>query len=205
MLSMNRLSTERRGQVIAALVEGNSIRATCRMTGVARNTVNRLLLDLGGVCADYLDRWVRNLDTTRIEADETWSFVYGKDRNLPDELRHEAGYGSVWTWVAIDADTKLIVSWLVGERSSTDCYVFLRDLRARLKNRVQLTTDGLGLYPPVIDALWRNGIDYAVMQKEYGSPPVEDQRRYSPAVCTAIDIRVMAGDPGPGPHFHVLR
>jgi len=194
---VNRLTTERRAQVLGCLVEGMSIRATVRVTGVAKNTIVKLLEDAGPAFADYMDGAFQNLDTKRVEADEIWSFCYAKQKNVPEEFQDTPGYGDVWTWVAIDADTKLIPSWLVGERTIQDCYTFLADLRSRLKpgQRIQLTTDGLGLYPPVVDSLWRNNIDYAVMVKEYGNAPEPDQRRYSPAVCTGIDVRVMAGDP----------
>lgn len=133
----------------------------------------------------------------RVEADEIWSFCYAKNKNVPDEFREEYGYGDVWTWTAIDADTKLIPSWLVGERTTEDCYTFLRDLRGRIKvgKRIQLTTDGFGSYPPVVDSLWRNGIDYAVIVKKYGNADVEEARRYSPAVCTGIDIHEICGTP----------
>jgi IS1 family transposase len=193
---MNRLSTEKRGQIIGLLCEGMSLRATSRLTGVARNTLNRLLLDLGEACAEYQDGALQNLDSTRIECDEIWAFCHAKDKNLPEDLRGEPGYGSVWTWTAIDADSKLICSWLVGERTLPDAYRFAVDLRSRLKNRVQLTTDGLGLYAIVIDGLFRNGIDYAVMQKTYGTP-VDDERRYAPAVCTGVEVRIISGDPDP--------
>jgi IS1 family transposase len=121
-------------------------------------------------------------------------------RNRPQEFRGTFGYGDVWTWVSIDADTKLIPSWLVGERTIEDCFTFLRDLRSRVRvgNRIQLTTDGLGMYQPVVDSLWRNAIDYAIVVKEYGSPPEEEARRYSPATCKSIDKRVIAGNPEAG-------
>jgi len=175
-----------------------SLRAINRVTGVARNTINSLLLDLGAAATEYQDRTLRNLDCQRIECDEIWSFVHAKDRNLPEKLRNEPGYGSVWTWTAIDADTKLVPSWLVGERTMRDAYEFLSDLKSRRKVgiRPQLTTDGLGIYPPVVDSLWRNSIDYATMQKEYGTA-IEDERRYSPAICTGVDVRIITGDPDP--------
>jgi len=196
---MNRLSIEKRAQVLACLCEGMSIRATVRITGAAKNTVVKLLADAGAAYADYQDGAFTNLDIKRVEADEIWAYCYSKQKNVPQEHRGTFGYGDVWTWVAIDADTKLVPSWLVGERTIQDCYVFLSDLRSRIRvgNRIQLTTDGLGVYPPVVDSLWRNGIDFATMVKEYASPPQEDQRRYSPAVCTSIDVRVIAGDPDP--------
>ena len=193
---MNRLSTERRAQVIGCLCEGMSIRATVRVTGVAKNTIVKLLADLGEAAAEYMDGVFQNLDVHRVEADEIWSFCYSKQKNVPEEFRDTPGYGDVWTWVAIDADTKLVPSWLVGERTTRDCYVF-PDLKSRIKvgNRIQLTTDGFGSYPPVVDALWRNAIDYATIVKEYTSATKEEARRYSPATCTSIQKNVIAGNP----------
>jgi IS1 family transposase/lambda repressor-like predicted transcriptional regulator len=194
---MNRLSTEQRAQVIGCLVEGMSMRAIARTTGVARNTIDKLLNDLGEACAEYQDATLTNLDVKRIEADEIWSFCYAKQKNVPEEFVDTPGYGDVWTWVAIDADTKLVPSWLVGERTTQDCWVFLSDLKSRLlpNARIQLTTDGFGSYPPVVDALWRNSIDYAQIVKEYASPTAEDARKYSPSTCTSIQKNVIAGDP----------
>src|SRR4051794_11930308 len=136
---MNRLSTEQRKQVIAALVEGNSIRATCRMTGVAKGTVTKLLVDLGTVCSIHQDRLLRDLPCERVQCDEIWSFVYAKQKNVPEAKKGEAG--DVWTWVGMDADTKLVVSYLVGSRGVDEARAFMADLASRLRNRVQLTTD----------------------------------------------------------------
>ena len=195
MFSMNRLTTEKRGQIVGLLTEGMSIRAISRVTGVARNTVDKLLVDLGTACADFQDAALRNLDIDRVEADEIWAFCYAKAKNVPEDFRGTPGFGDVWTWVAIDANTKLIPSWLVGERTMEDCYTFLADLRDRMLpgQRIQLSTDGLGLYPPVVDSLWRDGIDYAQIIKEYGNADTE--HRYSPAVCTSIQKRQVTGDP----------
>src|SRR5438876_446255 len=139
---MNRLSRGERAQIIRALVEGNSIRSTARMTGAARNTITTLLVELGAACAAYQDKVLRNLDSTRIECDEIWAFCYAKARNVPEQHRDEFGYGDVWTWTAIDPDTKLVPSWLVGQRDGSDATAFLLDLASRLRGRVQLTTDG---------------------------------------------------------------
>ncbi len=199
MVSMNRLSTERRGQVIGGLVEGMSIRAITRTTGVAKNTVTKLLVDLGEACAEYMDGEFQNLDCNIIECDEIWSFCYSKQKNIPDEHRGEYGYGDVWTWTAIDAETKLVPSWLVGERTTEDCFTFLTDLRSRLLpgKRIQITSDGFGAYPVVIDALWRDNVDYAQIIKEYKNPTEEERRKYSPASCKVIDINVLNGEPDP--------
>src|SRR5215208_6917574 len=145
-MSMNKLSTQRRAQIIAALVEGNSIRATCRMTGTAKGTVLRLLVALGEVCSIYQDEVLRDLPCRRIECDEIWSFCHAKAKNVPEEHQGQLGYGDVWTWTAICADTKLVPCWLVGERNSTDAAAFIDDLAGRLAYRVQLTIDGLRAY-----------------------------------------------------------
>ncbi len=196
---MNRLSVEQRAQVVGLLVEGMSIRAVSRATGVARNTVDKLLGDLGQAAVDYMDAAMRNLDTKRVECDEIWSFCYSKQKNVPEDFQGTPGYGDVWTWVAIDADTKLIPTWLVGERTTEDCYTFLRDLKSRLRpgTRIQLTTDGFKSYPPVVDALWQDRIDYAQMIKDYTDPPAEERRRYSPATCKVVEVNVLSGDPDP--------
>ena len=145
---MNRLSVERRAQVIGCLCEGMSVRATVRLTGVAKNTIVKLLAELGEACADFADGAFQNLDISRVEADEIWSFCYAKQKNVPEEFVGTPGYGDVWTWTAIDADTKLIPSWLVGERTREDCFTFMADLKSRIRvgNRIQLTTDGHRLY-----------------------------------------------------------
>jgi len=195
---VNRLSTERRAHIVGCLVEGMSLRATSRITGAARNTLDKLLLDLGEAAADYQDRTLRNLRCARLELDEIWAFVHGKDKNLPEHLKNEPGYGSVWCWTAIDSDTKLIPTWLVGDRSRADAFAFFADLRARVRPgyRVQITTDGLSHYADVIEPLWRCSVDFAQMIKTYAVPP-DDDRRYSPPVCTGVDVRVVTGDPDP--------
>src|SRR5205085_9157965 len=151
MVSMNRLTTARRAQVIGALVEGNSIRATVWMTGAAKNTVTKLLVDLGAACADYQDRVLRDLPCKTIQCDEIWSFCYAKQKNVPEEHKGTFGYGDIWTWTAIDADTKLVPAWLVGERTYEDAVAFLLDLQKRLANDIQLTTDGYHVYLAAVD------------------------------------------------------
>ncbi len=147
MVSMNRLSNEKRAQVVRCLVEGNSIRATVRMTGVAKNTIVKLLADIGAACAEYHDEHVRNVKSRRIQCDEIWAFVGMKQKNVPEEKKGQFGLGDVWTWTAIDADTKLVPSWLVGLRDGTYAAAFISDLASRLAHRVQLTTDGHKPYP----------------------------------------------------------
>jgi IS1 family transposase len=193
---MNRLTTEKRRQVIASLVEGNSIRATVRMTGVARNTVTKLLVDMGTVCSVHQDRVMRDLTCERIQCDEIWAFCYSKQKNVPEDKRGEFGYGDVWTWVAIDADTKLVPTYHIGARDLQDAYAFMDDLAPRLRNRVQLTTDGLRVYLNAVDASFKGGIDYAQLVKLYGSEAV-GPGRYSPPVCLAAIPQRVRGNPDP--------
>jgi IS1 family transposase len=193
---MNRLTIEDRTRVVASLVEGNSIRATVRMTGVAKNTVAKLLVDLGAVCSDYQDRVMQDLPCSRIECDEIWSFCYSKDRNVPKEKRGEFGYGDVWTWVAIDAETKLVPSFHIGSRDAEDAFALMRDLAKRLRYRVQLTTDGHKSYLAAVRGAFRDEIDYAQLVKTYGPEPA-GSHRYSPQVCTSIGTKKVSGDPDP--------
>ena len=143
---MNTLKKEKQRQVVAALVEGNSIRATCRMTGVAKGTVLKLLVDLGKACAEYQDKTLRNLACSKIQCDEIWAFVYAKDKNVPKDKKGQFGYGDVWTFTALDAESKLILTWHIGIRNIEDATIFMKDLAGRLKNKVQLTTDGHKMY-----------------------------------------------------------
>jgi IS1 family transposase len=196
MVSMNRLTTEKRAQIIGALVEGNSIRATCRMTGAAKNTVTKLLVDVGQAAADHQDGVLRDLPCTVVEADEIWSFCYAKQKNVPEDFKDTPGYGDVWTFTAICADTKLVPAWLVGERTGDDADVFLRDLAARMASRIQLSTDAHRMYESTVGPAFRQKVDWAQLQKHYASDPA-DERKYSPAVCTGSKIRVLKGDPDP--------
>jgi IS1 family transposase len=195
MVSMNRLSTERRGQVVSLLCEGMSIRAIVRVTGVAKNTVVKLLVDLGQATSEYQDAQLRNLTCQRIECDEIWSFCYAKQKNVPVEHRDTFGYGDVWTWTAIDSDTKLVPSWLVGERNLADAYTFIADLESRLRGRIQLTTDGLRLYLDVVDVLLRDKVDYTVLHKLYTEPGMGENGTYKPARCIGIEKRPVMGEP----------
>ena len=191
---MNRLSRTERAQIIRALVEGNSIRSTSRITGAARNTITTLLVDLGRACSAYQNRFLRDLPSTRIECDETWAFCYAKARNVPEEKRDEFGYGDVWTWVALDPDTKLVPSWLVGRRDADDAMAFIGDLRPRLRNRVQITTDGHRPYIEAIERAFGKDVDYAMLVKEYGADPAEE-RRFSPPVVLSERVYVIQGAP----------
>lgn len=191
---MNKLSTDKRIQVVSALVEGNSIRATVRMTGVAKNTVSKLLVDLGHACEAYQGETLRDLPCQRLQVDEIWAFCHNKERNTAPEHEGILGYGDVWTFTALDADTKLIPTWLVGERTAWWATAFMRDLAGRLANPVQLTTDGHKMY---LNAVWDAfGIDinYAMLIKHYGED-VQAEKRYSPAICTGTDTRRIIGEP----------
>jgi IS1 family transposase len=192
MFSMNRLNSRERGQIIRALVEGNSLRSTVRITGFALNTITKLLREIGAACAAYQDVTLRDLPATRIECDEIWEFVYAKERNVPDEHEGEYGYGDVWTWVALDPDTKLVATWLVGRRDGADA--FLADLAPRLRNRVQITTDGHRPYIEAVEAAFGRDVDYAMLIKTYGADPSEE-RRFSPPVVLSEDVRIVRGDP----------
>lgn len=164
---MNRLSFERRCSVIQALVEGNSIRGTERITGVVKKTILKLLRDVGRVAEAYQDRVLRDLPCRLIQADELWTFVYSKRRNIPPEREGQFGFGDVWTWVAMDAETKLVVTWWNGQRTAEDAVAFMRDLAPRLRNRVQLTTDGLSFYPYAVDIAFGGDVDYGTTIKDF--------------------------------------
>ena len=192
---MNKLSQERRVQVVKALVEGNSINGTVRMTGVAKNTILKLLADLGSACLDYQEMTLRNLSLHYIECDEIWEFCYAKEKNVPTAHKGEFGYGDVWTWTAIDGETKLVPCWHVGGRDGENAWDFIVNLRSRLANRVQLTTDGHKTYLEAVEGAFGADVDYAMLIKVYGQSPTEGQRRYSPPECIATNKQVIQGDP----------
>ncbi len=194
MFSMNRLSTAKRAQIVAMMTEGNSLRAITRMTGASINTVSKLLVDLGTACAEYHDANVRGLSTKRVEADEVWTFCYARRENVPAELKGTLGFGDVWTWVGMDADSKLVVSWTCGRRDADTGYEFMHDLASRLKHRVQLTTDGLHAYLVATDSAFGTDIDYARLIKVYGSDP-NSERRYAPPICIKSTTEIVSGAP----------
>src|SRR5437660_2531665 len=192
---MNCLDNETRAKVISCLIEGCSIRATVRMTGVAKNTVVKLLADIGCACASYHNRSVRNLKVRRLQADEIWCFVGAKAKNVRAEKKLE-GWGDIWTWVGIDADTKLVVSYLVGGRDGGWATEFMEDCASRIRNRVQITTDGHKAYLEAVEDAFGADIDYAQLQKIYGASG-ENETRYSPAKCIGCDMKVVSGNPDP--------
>lgn len=193
----NRLSTADRVAVVGALVEGNSIRSTVRLTGVAKNTVTKLLVALAAACSKYQDKTLRNLPCKRVQCDEIWSFCYAKKKNVTEAISQaHPDAGDVWTWTALDSDSKLIVSYLVGGRDLFTAREFMRDVAYRLANRVQLTTDGHKPYLAAVDYAFGTEIDYAQLVKYYG----EDQnaeKRYSPAICTGCEKVEITGSPDP--------
>jgi IS1 family transposase len=192
---MNKLSSDKREQVIRSLVEGNSINSTCRITGVAQMTVLKLLGDVGTACADLHNRWFRDLPCERVQVDEMWSFCGMKAKNVPVEKRATFGFGDVWTWIAIDADTKLVISWLVADRSQTSAIQFVRDLASRLANRVQLSSDGYAPYTLAVRGVFADAVDYAQVVKVFSDPVKEDRRRYSPSRFISEEIHKLIGDP----------
>jgi IS1 family transposase len=196
---MRRLSLEKRVQVLSALVEGNSIRATVRMTGAAKDTVTKLLCDVGDACDRYLDENLRNLTCVRVQCDEIWAFCHAKERNLKPQYRDRDEYGDVWTWTAIDPDTKLVVSYLVGKRSWLFARRFMIDLADRIKSYVQLTTDGLGMYKENVKYAFKHRVDYGTEVKVFGFEGTEIQpdRKYSPSIVTELKRSRVFGAPDP--------
>jgi IS1 family transposase len=192
---MNRLSRDKQAQIVAALIEGNSIRATARMCDVDKETVMKLQVSAGFACAEYQDKVMRGLTCKRVQCDEIWAFVGAKDKNVPADKQGKFGYGSVWTWVAIDADTKLIPSFTVGNRDAASARMLIEDLASRLKTRIQLTTDGLRAYAEAVEGAFGADIDYAMLIKTYESS--QEETRYSPAVCTSCEQKPMMGNPDP--------
>ncbi len=193
---MNQLPTAKPVAIIAALVDGVGINATTRMTNVSKPTVLKLLVDLGAACAAHQDRTIRNLKVRRGQVDEIWQFVYAKAKNVPAEKQGEFGYGDVWTWVAIDADTKLVPSWRIGSRDAGTAYELMTDLANRVRTRIQLTTDGHRAYLDAVESAFGSEIDYAMLQELYGSTP-ENETRYSPSRIIDMRSEVIRGAPDP--------
>jgi len=194
---MNQLSSAERASVIKCLLEGCSIRSTVRMTGIAKKTVMRLQYEIGAACAKFHDTAVRSLNSKRVQCDEIWSFVYAKEKNVPEAKREHWGYGTVWTWTAIDADSKLVIAWYVGDRTLRSAIPFMDDVRSRLATRVQLTTDGHRPYLQATERAFNYQVDFAILEKLYGPDPLRPgaEARYSPARLKAINIIPICGYP----------
>ena len=192
---MNRLSTVKRVAVISALVEGCSVRSTSRLTGVAKGTILRLLAEVGTACAEYQHAAIRNVPARRVQIDEIWSFVGAKQKNVTPEMAAKGHAGDVWTFVAIEAQTKLVLSWLVGLRDPGCATDFMQDVAGRLKNRIQLTTDGHKMYLTAVEDAFGDNIDYSMLVKIYGSNDTE--KRYSPATCIGCIPQDVTGNPDP--------
>lgn len=194
--TMNKLPIEKRTQIISLLVEGNSIRSICRITDVSKNTVTKLLVDIGKACQQFHNDKVVGVKTERLQCDEIWSFVGCKEKT---KQSGGIGDGDVWTWTALDADSKLIVSWLVGDRDADAACSFMYDVRDRLANRVQLTTDGHRAYLVAVEKAFEYDVDYAMLIKMYGSSEgtSDTERKYSPNECTGCKKTKVMGDPRP--------
>lgn len=175
------------------MVDGNSLRDTSRITGASKNTVTKLLVDIGQACSDYQDEHIRNIQCKRIQVDEIWSFCYAKQKNVPEELKGVFGYGDVWTWTAIFADSKLVPSFLIGGHDSWWASQFINDLKSRLKHHVQLTSDGYSVYLDAVENAFGCEVDYAMLVKIYGKAQYE--KRYSPSECIGTETKIIAGRP----------
>jgi IS1 family transposase len=193
---MNRLSVERRAALASLLVEGNRLRAVSRIADVSINTVSKLLVDLGEACSAYQNDALRGIHSRRVQCDEIWSFVYAKAKNVPTEKRGTFGYGDVWTWTGIDADSKLMISWRVGARDAVNALEFMKDLAGRIANRVQLTTDEHKPYLSAVEETFGADIDYSMLVKLYGPSP-DEETRYSPAKCIGCIPQPIMGNPDP--------
>ncbi|HLY42313.1 MAG TPA: IS1 family transposase [Terracidiphilus sp.] len=193
---MNRLPLETRAKIVGMMVEGNSLRAISRMCDVSINTVSKLLVDLGNAAMEFHHKNVRGLQVKRLQCDEIWAFVGAKQKNV-NHGKSPEGWGDVWTWTAIDADSKLCVSYLVGGRDAGWAKDFMEDCASRIDGRIQVTTDGHRAYLEAVEGAWGMDVDYAQLQKIYGAPSDAEQRRYSPAKCIGSDMKVVSGNPDP--------
>lgn len=192
---MNKLSLDRQAQIIKVLCEGNSLRSTARITDSSINTVVKLLKEVGAACLEYQDKIMKDLPCKKLQCDEIWSFVYSKDKNVPDNHKGEFGFGDVWTFTAIDADTKLVPCWKVGNRDYECAYEFFIDLKDRLVSKVQLTTDGHKMYVEAVEHAFGAEIDYAQIIKLYGQEFNEKDKRYSPSECIGAEKKTVQGNP----------
>jgi len=192
---MNKKSITDKARIIQLLCEGNSLRATSRIADCSINTVTKLLVEVGQACQRFHDETVRGLICKRVQCDEIWSFVYAKHKNAPEDMRERGEAGDVWTWVGIDAETKLVVSWFVGNRDADSANDFMQDVASRIQNRIQLTTDGFKSYIDAVADAFPSGIDYAQLVKLYGSTEIKGEKRYSPAECIGAKKVDVIGNP----------
>lgn len=193
---MNRLSLSKRVQIIGILTEGGSLRAASRLADCSINTVTKLLIDVGEAASIYMDQTMRNLQCRQLQCDEIWGFCYSKAKNVPPSMKGTFGYGDVWTWVALCADTKIVPSFLVGARDGAAAKVFIDDLAGRLKHRVQLTTDNHRPYLQAVEDAFGQNIDYAILSKLYAdSQGKTAEKRYSPGTCCGIVVGSVCGNP----------
>ena len=203
---MNKLPTAKRVQILSMLCEGSSMRSISRVCDVSINTVAKMLEDAGKVCMAFHDAKVRGVKSKRVQVDEIWSFTYAKQKNVADMPRRPAsGAGDTWTWTALDADSKLIVQWYVGDRDGETAKFFIDDLAVRLATRVQLTSDGLKAYLEAVEGAFGADVDYAQLVKIYGARPKAPRGRYSPAECTGISKTRDRGQARSEAHQHELR
>jgi len=193
----NVLGTEKRVAIVAALVEGMSVRGAARMVGVSKDTVAKLSLELGEACIRYMDETLRNLRCKRLQIDEVWAFCYAKAKNVPADKQGQFGYGDLWAFTAVDAETKLIPTFLIGSRDVGCATEFMQDVASRLVNRVQLTTDGHKMYLQAVEDAFAGEVDYAMLQKIYGAAPEGPEVRYSPAECLGCQKIAVQGTPDP--------
>ena len=194
---MNKLPAAKRAQILSMLCEGSSMRSVSRIVDVSINTVSKLLVDAGRVCAKFHDQNVRGVKAQRVQMDEIWSFTYAKQKNVATAKAAPEGAGDTWTWTALDADSKLIVSWLVGPRDAGSAFTFVSDLADRLADRTQLTSDGLNLYLPAVEDAFGAEVDFSQLVKLYGAPAENEARRYSPATCLGCVSKPVTGSPDP--------
>jgi IS1 family transposase len=196
MVTMNRLNIHKRSQIVRCLVEGNSIRATVRLTGAAKNTVTKLLVEVGERCQQFHDKSVRHVSARRVQVDELWSFVGAKAKNVPEEKKN-SGMGDVWTWVALDAQSKLVLSYVCGGRDAEWALQFMKDVASRLTMRVQITSDGHRAYAEAVEGAFGMDVDYAMLIKLYGAPSDKYDTRYSPSGLIGTRTAVLSGNPDP--------
>jgi len=193
---MNQLSLTKRAQILSMLCEGVSLRSISRMVDVSINTVTKLLVDAGQACIAFHDANVQNVKTKRVQCDEIWSFTYAKQKNVAKAKSAPVGAGDTWTWTAVDADSKLIISWLVGRRDARHAQIVIDDLKNRLASRVHITTDGLRVYADAIENTFGSDVDFAMLVKLYGEASTDSpERKYSPSECIGTKVHVMTGEP----------